>query len=128
VEDLREELLAVLGAYDIGGQFAGQPASLDRFYSPAVRKFTLPANAAGSRFRAGVAAAAETVFAIYKNAEQIGTATFSPGVLTATLATVGGASFDFDPGSEDELVVESPAVVDATLAHIRFTFLAEREL
>ncbi len=128
IEELREELLALLGAYDIGGQFDGQPASLARFYSPVVRKFILPANAAGSRFRAGVAPAGVAVFKIYKNAALVGTAYFAPGVPTAILATVSAAAVEFDPGNEDELTVEAPDVPDATLAHVRFTFKTEREL
>ena len=128
VEELRAELLAVAAAHDIGSIFAGTPATLARFSTPVVRKFTLPANAAGSRAWAETSATAEATFKIYKNAEQVGSIVFAAGVAEATLATVGAAEFEFDPDLEDILTVEAPETPDATLAQVSFTLKLSREL
>jgi hypothetical protein len=85
----------------------------------ATRAFTLPANVAGSQFRAITSATASTVFSIQKNGVQVATATFAASGTVATFSTQAAVSFAIG----DRLSVVSPGTADATLADIDFTFL-----
>lgn len=73
---------------------------------------------------ADVAATAETVFNVYKNATLVGTITFAVSGTTGTLSTdtgSGSSTVSFAPG--DTMTIVAPASPDSTLADISVTLL-----
>jgi phage-related tail fiber protein len=106
--------------YDVAGSIGGKPdSSATVFVFPSVRSFTIAASYAGSRAVARTAATANTTFNIYKNGSAYGSFTFSAGSSSAT--------FSGSPGvvtASDTITVVAPAVPDASLADIGFTFVA----
>jgi len=85
----------------------------------APRPFRIPANAAGSRLKAGTAATGTAVFSIQKNGNEVLTATVAASGTTATFA---GSQTDFAAG--DVLRIVAPSTADATLADIAITLVA----
>jgi hypothetical protein len=84
-----------------------------------VDHMTLPSGLTGSVAYAGIAASADTVFTINQNGNPIGTITFH----TSPHSTVSfTASINLVPG--DIITLVAPAVADATLANISFSFVA----
>ncbi len=106
--------------YDILCGIVGLPASGEvvlLFVTP--RPFRIPANAAGSRLKAGTAATGTAVFSIQKNGSEVLTATVAASGTTATFA---GSQTDFAAG--DVLRIIAPSTADATLADIAITLVA----
>ncbi len=106
--------------YDILCGIVGLPASGEivlLFVAP--RPFRIPANAAGSRLKAGTAASGSSVFSIQKNGSEVLTATVAASGTTATFA---GSQTDFAAG--DVLRIVAPSTADATLADIAITLVA----
>lgn len=106
--------------YDILCGIVGKPSNGEvvlLFVAP--RAFRIPANAAGSRLKAGTAATGTAVFSIQKNGSEFLTATVAASGTTATFA---GSQVDFAAG--DMLRIIAPATADATLADIAITLAA----
>ncbi|MBK8208656.1 MAG: hypothetical protein IPK78_00595 [Rhodospirillales bacterium] len=106
--------------YDILCGIVGKPSDGEvvlLFVAP--RPFRIPANAAGSRLKAGTAATGTAVFSIQKNGAQFLTATVA---VSATTATFAGSQTDFAAG--DVLRIVAPATADASLADIAITLAA----
>jgi hypothetical protein len=105
--------------YDILCGIVGKPANAEvvlLFVAP--RPFRIPANAAGSRLKAGTAATGTAVFSIQKNGAQFLTATIAASGTTATFAS---SQTDF---AADLLRIVAPASADATLADVAITLVA----
>ena len=85
------------------------------------RTVAFPANLAGSRVRAGVAATASTVLTLKKNGASVGTLTFAAA---GTVPTMAGASWSVV--ADDIVTIENQATADATLAAISITLAGER--
>jgi hypothetical protein len=84
-----------------------------------VDHMTIPANLEGSAVYSRVNATSVSAFTIDKSGVEIGTITFAP----SPLITVDfPSSINFIPG--DAITVTAPALQDATLADISFTFVA----
>lgn len=106
--------------YDILCGIAGLPANAEVvLLFVASRPFRIPANAAGSRLKAGTAAAGTAVFSMQKNGTQFLTATVAASATTATFAC---SQTDFAAG--DVLRIVAPTSADATLADIAITLAA----
>jgi hypothetical protein len=106
--------------YDILCGIVGKPSNGEvvlLFVAP--RAFRIPANAAGSYLKAGIAATGSSVFSIQKNGAQFLTATVAG---SGTTATFSGSQTDFAAG--DVLKIVAPATADATLADIAITLAA----
>jgi hypothetical protein len=98
-----------------------------------VRQFWVPADFAGSSAYLDIATTVQTlVFALWQNAVQIGTITFTPGVGTVggggqygTFAGIGGSPKQFQPTQRIRLVAPTltPAVQDATANRLSVTLL-----
>ena len=108
---------------------AGKPGSpgvsttLKRFVAPMT--MTIPANFAGSRAYAEVAATATTVLYINKNGTGIGTITFTAGSQVGTFAmTVPGVDVGLVAG--DFVKVYTTSTQDATLAELGITLLINK--
>ena len=98
----------------------GKPANSEvvlLFVAP--RAFRIPANAVGSRLKAGTAATGTAVFSIQKNGSEFLTATVAA---SGTTATFTGSQTDVAAG--DVLRIVAPAAADATLADIPITLVA----
>ena len=105
--------------YDILCGIVGKPSNSEMvllFVAP--RAFRIPANAAGSYLKAGIAATGSSVFSVQKNGTQFLTAT----VAGSATATFSSSQTDFAAG--DVLKVVAPATADATLADIAITLAA----
>lgn len=89
------------------------------------RAVTFPANFAGSKLHAGVAATASKVFDIRKNGSSVGSCTVAVSGTTATFTSTGGTAVNFAIG--DRLEITTPAVQDATLADVSITLLSTRD-
>jgi len=83
----------------------------------------LPAGLTNTQFVAGVAATADTVFTIFKNAASIGSITYPAGQLTATYSFPTDISF----GIADILTVVAPNVADATLSDLGYMIIGARQ-
>jgi len=106
--------------YDILCGIVGKPADGEvvlLFVAP--RSFRIPANAAGSRLKAGTAATGTSVFSIRKNGSEVLTATVAA---SGTTATFSGSQTDVAAG--DVLKIVAPNTTDATLADIAITLVA----
>jgi hypothetical protein len=106
--------------YDVLCGIVGKPANGEMvllFVAP--RPFRIPANAGGSRLKAGTAATGTAVFSIQKNGSEFLTGTVAASGTTATFA---GSQTDFAAG--DVLRIVAPASADATLADIAITLAA----
>ena len=106
--------------YDILCGIVGKPANAEvvlLFVAP--RPFRIPANAAGSRLKAGTAATSTSVLSIQKNGSEFLTATVAASGTTATFA---GSQTDFAAG--EVLRIVAPAAADATVADIAITLAA----
>ena len=116
------ELLAAYLIYDFAAfnhDAPGDSAVLARWVC--ARTVAFPANLAGSRVSAGVAATAETVLTLKKNGVSAGTMTFAAaGTVPAIVVT----NFGVVPG--DILTVENQATADATLALVSMTLSGQR--
>jgi hypothetical protein len=80
---------------------------------------TFPAGLAGSQGTAGTAATAMATFEVEKNGVNVGTMVFAATAATATFAMTSAATFN----AGDVLTLVAPAVPDATLANLAWTFL-----
>ncbi len=112
--------IAATPPYDILCGIVGKPANGEGvllFVAP--RPFRIPANAAGSRLKAGAAATGSSVFSIQKNGSEVLTATVAASSTTATFA---GSQTDVAAG--DVLKIVAPASADATLADVAITLIA----
>ena len=121
--------LAALESVDpvavVSGFYPGAPtANALLLVSPLVLAATFPANFAGCRVEAEIAATATTVLTVKLGATTIGTATFAAGGTVATLATTSGTVKPFT--GADKLFFVAPATPDATLANVSWAFLADR--
>jgi hypothetical protein len=106
--------------YDILCGIVGKPANGEvvlLFVAP--RAFRIPANATGSRLKAGAAATGSSVFSIQKNGSEFLTASVAASGTTATFA---GSQTDVAAG--DVLRIVAPTSADATLADIAITLAA----
>jgi hypothetical protein len=104
----------------VSGSFTGRPTAnlvLQSyvFAAPA----TLPAELFGSRATASTFATAMTTFAIQKNAAAVGNMSFLGSATTATFTMTSATLFN----AGDVLTVVAPAIPDATLANLAWTFL-----
>jgi hypothetical protein len=84
--------------------------------------FWLPVALTGSVFHARVAAFAETVYTIKKNAVSIGTLTFAASANTPTIAFTTKTYFSVG----DILTVDGPTTADGSIEDIAFNLLARR--
>ena len=80
---------------------------------------TFPVGLAGSQGTAEVAAAASTTYDIEKNGTNVGTMVFAASATTATFAMPSATIFM----TGDVLTVVAPAIPDATLANLAWTFV-----
>jgi Putative phage tail protein len=80
---------------------------------------TFPAGLAGSQGTAGTAATAITTFKIQKNGVNIGAMLFATAATTATFTMTSATTFN----AGDVLTLVAPAVADATLADLAWTFI-----
>lgn len=106
--------------YDIATAVVNKPsgnAKVLRFAAP--RTFTIPTNALGSLFKAGVVSHSQAVFFVFKNTTQIGTITFSAGVANGVCAMTQTV---FTQG--DILSIVAPPIQDQKLADIMITISA----
>lgn len=118
-KDVRD-ILVLNAPYDLLCGIVGLPANGEMvllFVAP--RAFRIPANAAGSRLKAGTAATGSSVFSIQKNGVQFLTVTVAASGTTATFAS---SQTDFAAG--DVLRIVAPAIADASLADIAITLAA----
>jgi hypothetical protein len=110
-------------AYDVGGSLVGKPtSSLTIMRLPMARDVVFPVGLTGSKFVAGVAATAQTVFSIKKNGAEFGTATFAASGTEASFASGAGATFV--PG--DVLTIVAPASPDSTLGDLGWLIAGTR--
>ena len=106
--------------YDILCGIVGKPSNGEVvLLFVASRPFRIPANAAGSRLKAGTAASGSSVFSIQKNGSEFLTATVAASGTTAAFAC---SQTDFAAG--DVLRIVAPATADVTLADIAITLAA----
>ncbi|MBK8211722.1 MAG: hypothetical protein IPK78_18985 [Rhodospirillales bacterium] len=106
--------------YDILCGIVGKPVDGEvvlLFVAP--RPFRIPANATGSRLKAGTAATGTSVFSIQQNGSEFLTATVAS---SGTTATFSSSQTDFAAG--DVLRIAAPASADATIADIAITLAA----
>jgi len=80
---------------------------------------TFPAGLAGSQGTAGTAATAMATFAVQKNGANVGTMVFAAAAATATFTMASATTFN----TGDVLTLVAPAVPDATLANLAWTFM-----
>ena len=80
---------------------------------------TFPAGFAGSQGTAGTAATAMATFEVEKNGVNVGTMVFATSATTATFAMISATTFN----AGDVLTLVAPAVPDATLANLAWTFM-----
>lgn len=126
IQELRTEILAMFSAipYDQAGFYVGKPAAGQKLFTVRVtRAFTLPANCAGSRAGCAIAPYAATTFKITRNGYQIGTFTFSAGMLTATFTS---DETEFVVG--DVLNVWAPDTADVDLEDPDWNFKINLEI
>jgi putative tail protein len=98
----------------------GQPTAslvLQRYVFAAA--VTFPAGFAGSQGTAETAATATATFEIQQNGTNIGTMVFAAGATTATFTMAAATTFN----AGDVLTLVAPAVPDATLANLAWTFI-----
>lgn len=110
---------AVATPYDIGGAAFGTikaNAVVYRYLAP--RTVHIAANAPGSLAKCAVAATATTTLTVSVNDVAVGSISFAPGNL---LATISFTQTTLTPG--DVLSVTGPATADATLANLVWTFV-----
>lgn len=109
------------GAYNFGGFAASGILASEILVDHLITRATsLAANLAGTRVSVGTNPTASWVGIVAKNGSQVGTVTISTlGV--ATLATTAGAVVSLVAG--DLVTFTAPAVADATIARLRYTFL-----
>lgn len=103
--------------YDIGFFLADVMTDLElvaKFI--AVRKFTIPAGAPGSKANAEVASTGDVSMSLKKNGTEFGTVRFN---ISATGAFSAASATSFAAG--DILTVVAPATADATLADVALT-------
>ena len=81
-----------------------------------------PAGLTGSQGTAGVVATATTTYSIKKNGANVGTMVFAAGATTATFSMPSATTFM----AGDILTVVAPAVPDATLANLAWTFVGSQ--
>lgn len=116
-------LVAGAVPFDIVLYLPGNPEAAERLLKLEVaRAFAIPENLAGSRGHADAAATAAAVLSLRHNGTAVGTITFAAGSQDAAFALAGGLALL--PGHRLEL--DAPAVQDATLAGLAFTFLGYR--
>lgn len=104
--------------YDVAGAVVGKPTSgavIFRFV--ATRAYTMSATGADHVFKAGTVATSAASFAVYRNNDLIGTATFAPSSSSTTLSSVANNSISVG----DIVSVEAPLAQDTTLADVFFT-------
>jgi hypothetical protein len=80
---------------------------------------TFPVGLAGSQGTAEVAATASTTYDIEKNGASVATMVFAASATTATFAMPSATTFM----TGDVLTVVAPAIPDATLANLAWTFI-----
>lgn len=109
----------IVNSFDIGADLVGTPSgSLVLLRRPFTRSVDFPDDLAGSKGVAGVAATAQTDFAIKQDGSQFATMSFAASATTATFTTSDSVVESFVAG--DVLTVVAPASPDATLADIGF--------
>lgn len=107
--------------YDIAGMAASKPeAGVTVFYFKATRAITLSATSSDHVFTANTAATSSSVFTVYRNADQILTATFAAGGSSPQSATISAVANN-SIAVGDVITVVAPATQDATLADIYWT-------
>lgn len=120
------EAMAILDAqaiYMIGITFVDVPApSEEVIRHPAAVAFNLPISLTDSQFKAGVAATAETIFTLKKNAAAIGTVTFAIAGTSGSISFTAATAFAIG----DILTMEAPGTPDATIANLGFTIKGTR--
>lgn len=120
----QEEVEAIAGtlrfvlSVALSGGVPGSGAIVEGHTFVQARSF--PVNLTGSRATARTAATAEAVFNIMKNGVTIGTCTFAAAGTTGTFVMASAQSF----AAGDQFDIECPDPADATLAGIKFSFLA----
>lgn len=112
----------VLPGVSLTFTFTGKPGASANVLVPISIGLILPVNLTGSYALATVAAAASTVFTLYKNGASIGTVNFAASATSGTFSFLTSTSFV--PG--DYLDMIAPATPDGTLANIGITLLAQR--
>ena len=80
---------------------------------------TFPAGLAGSQGTAGTAAATIATFEVQKNGVNVGAMVFAAAATTATFTMAAATTFN----AGDVLTLVAPAVTDATLANLAWTFI-----
>ena len=102
----------------------GKPsASGKTLFIKSGRAFTIPANFAGTKVEALVAATGATVWTLTKNGATVGTFSWAAAGVIPTLATTGGVAIDVVV--DDKLVLTAAGTQDATLADIGVHMLAK---
>ena len=125
VNDAEASLEFFDSSYDVGGAYNGAPtADLVLMRFPFVREVMFEAGMSLSKFVAGVAATAETIFSIQKNGVEFATATFAIGAQAATFTCA--LSTVFGPGNTLTVVAPNPA--DATLANLGWCLAGTRNV
>ena len=111
-------VFAIGAAFEVAFFVAGKPDN-DELVGTYVfaRRVVIPAGAPGARGYAEVAATAAALFALQRNAFNIGNVSFAAAAHVPTFSI--GMDTVFEPG--DRLTVRAPTVADATLADIAFT-------
>jgi len=108
--------------YDLAAQILGAPADGDTILRlNVVRQFEL--GTTGSIAEADIAATAVTVFDIQKNGSSIGNITFGAGSTTGVITITATTFYE-----GDVFKVVAPAIADATLADVGFTFKGRETL
>jgi len=104
----------------VSGSFTGRPtANLVLQNYVFATTVTVPAGFSGSRGSAATVAAAVTTFNIQKNSMSVGTMVFAASANTATFTMSSATTFN----TGDVLSVVAPAIPDATLANLAWTFV-----
>ena len=94
----------------------GDNETIYRWTAPVVLNF--PIGLTGSKFTAGIAATASTVFTLKKNGTDIGTITFAASGTTGTVSFTGVQVFNIN----DTLTIVGPVTADTTLADLSMSF------
>jgi hypothetical protein len=104
----------------VSGSFTGRPtANLVLQNYVFATTVTVPAGFSGSRGSAATVAAAVTTFNIQKNSMSVGTMVFAASANTTTFTMNSATTFN----AGDVLSVVAPAIPDATLANLAWTFV-----
>lgn len=117
------ELLAAYLIYDFAAFIESPVGGAVCARWAVARTVVFPANLAGSRVNAGVAATADCVLTLKKNGVSAGTLTFTAGSATAVASVT---NFSVDPG--DILTVENQSTADVTLALVSLTISGQRSI